>query len=80
MEDPHWAKQHFTIKGHHITGYFFKGDIEWYRRKARKIKNGLIVEVGTYEGASLFTITDICKKNNTELEIKFFIFKSFLYN
>ena len=67
MEDPNWGLQHFTIKGHHIIGFFYKGDIEWYRKKASEIKNGLIVEVGTFQGASLFTITDICKKNSTKI-------------
>lgn len=48
-------------------GWFTAKDAEAYIELVSPIKNGMIIEVGSYEGLSLFHIKDICKANNTAL-------------
>lgn len=48
-------------------GWFTAGDAEAYKELVSPIKNGIIIEIGSYQGLSLYHIKDICKNNNTEL-------------
>ena len=48
-------------------GWFTAEDAETYRELVLPIKNGEIIEIGSYEGLSLYHIKDICKENNTIL-------------
>lgn len=42
-------------------------DPAWSRRQAEAIRNGAIVEIGVWKGASLIPILDICRVNNTRV-------------
>tara|TARA_R110002060_G_scaffold24513_1_gene33297 strand:+ start:480 stop:1091 length:612 start_codon:yes stop_codon:yes gene_type:complete len=57
----------FTHKGYTINGWFFPANKRWYEKHATNIKNGIIVEIGVFGGASLLSVADICKDNNTQL-------------
>lgn len=48
-----------------VLGWFGDEEKKWYREKASQIKNGSILEIGVYQGASILSIEDICKQNNT---------------
>lgn len=62
-----WGKninhKNFTIKG---WGYE-KEHLKWYKDKLKKIKNGKVVEIGVYGGASILCIADLCMKNNIKI-------------
>jgi len=51
-------------KGFEVKGWFGDSHKNWYKNEIRQIKNGTIVEIGVYGGASLLSITDICIENN----------------
>lgn len=48
-------------------GWFTPGESSFYRAEARKVRGGLIVEVGVYLGRSLSRIAGICRENKTRL-------------
>lgn len=49
------------------NGWFTAEDAEVYKGLVSSVKNGVIIEIGSYEGLSLYYIKDICKANNTKL-------------
>jgi len=52
-------------KNYSVRGWGFSDQsLKWYKEELNKIKNGTIIEVGVYGGASLLSIIDICVKNN----------------
>jgi predicted O-methyltransferase YrrM len=54
-------------KGHQLKGWFNEDKEKWYKSLVKKVKNGSIVEIGVYGGASILSITDLCIKNNTKI-------------
>jgi len=54
-------------KGHIVKGWVSSAQTDFYQKQAAKIKNGVIVEVGVYGGASILGIVDICIKNNNTI-------------
>ncbi|MGD9825972.1 hypothetical protein [Desulfobacter sp.] len=50
--------------GKKIYGWFSEPDIQWYRNTAADLYDGLMVEIGVWQGASLLSIADICAKNS----------------
>lgn len=50
-------------KGCPVRGWFSPAQKQWYQDTVRKIKNGVIVEIGVYGGASILSIADICVAN-----------------
>ena len=48
-------------------GWCTEDDVKGYQKLVSKVRNGHIVEVGSYEGLSLSHIKDICQQNNTKL-------------
>lgn len=49
--------------GKKIYGWFSEPDIQWYRNTVADLYDGLMVEIGVWQGASLLRIADICAKN-----------------
>ena len=60
-------KDHVTRVIEEVDGFFSIEDIDTYRNLARKIKNGTIIEIGSYLGKSILSIADICKENNNKI-------------
>jgi len=54
-------------KNYKIYGWFRTSQMTWYKSFAEQVKNGKIVEVGVFGGASLLSITETCIVNNTKL-------------
>ena len=54
-------------KGYIVKGWVSPAQITFYQKQAGKIKNGIIVEVGVYGGASILGIVDICIKNGNKI-------------
>ena len=54
-------------KGHIVKGWVSANQVSFYKKQAAKIKNGIIVEVGVYGGASILSIVDICMANNNKI-------------
>ncbi len=52
-----------NFKQHEIYGWASPARISQYVDFVKKIKNGKIIEIGVYGGASLLEICDICKDN-----------------
>ena|SRR3972149_4271881 len=48
------------------AGWFLPSEGETYKRLVSQIKNGTMIEVGSFEGLSLFYIKDVIKDNNIE--------------
>jgi cephalosporin hydroxylase len=49
------------------NGWFSTEDAVAYQELVSPISNGIVLELGSYEGLSLYYIKDICKANNTKL-------------
>jgi len=49
------------------NGWCHTLDAAEYQRLASLVSNGNIIEIGSYEGLSLYHIKDICKANNAKL-------------
>jgi len=56
--------EEYTHKGYKLRGWFDPITEKWYRDKINTIKNGKIVEIGVFGGASILSTVDICIKNN----------------
>ena len=54
-------------KNHTIKGWASVEQRKFFKNEARKVKNGVIVEVGVYGGASILEIVDICTENNNKI-------------
>ena len=50
-----------------INGWCTEADVKEYKRLVSSIHDGNMIEVGAYEGLSLYYIKDICKENNIKL-------------
>lgn len=50
-----------------INGWFTEEDAKEYKRLVSEVYNGNIIEIGSYEGLSLYHIKDICKEKNIKL-------------
>lgn len=49
------------------NGWFFDGEGEWYHNICKKIHNGNILEIGSFEGLSLSYIKDTIISNNNKI-------------
>ena len=61
------SAKEYNHKGYKIFGWFDNNSKEWYKNHTTNIKNGIIVEIGVFGGASLMSVADICKENNSQL-------------
>lgn len=50
-----------------VEGWFSISDALAYRKLVADIHDGIIVEVGSYQGRSIISIADICRKNNNKI-------------
>ena len=60
-------KDHVTRIIEEVDGFFADGDIYAYREAVSNIKNGTIIEIGSYMGKSILSIADICRQNNNKI-------------
>jgi predicted O-methyltransferase YrrM len=49
------------------NGWFFPQEGQWYQQKCNSIKNGNIIEIGSFEGLSLSYIKDSIKTNQNKI-------------
>lgn len=56
-----------TYFGTQILGWFTPEQKKWYHNLVTSIKNGIIVEIGVYGGASLLSIASTCKVNRNQI-------------
>ena len=54
-------------KGHKLRGWFNSNKENWYKNLVSNVKNGKIIEIGVYGGASILSIADLCIKNNVQV-------------
>jgi hypothetical protein len=60
--------QTITHKGHKLFGWGFAAPaFELYKKAILPVKNGIIIEIGVYGGASILPIEDICLTNNNKI-------------
>lgn len=50
-----------------INGWFFENEGNWYFNICKKIHNGKIIEIGSFEGLSLSYIKETIKTNNNTI-------------
>ena len=60
-------RKKYNHKGYSLYGWFAQNTKKWYSDRVSPIKNGIVVEIGVYGGASLLSIVDICKENKNHL-------------
>jgi len=70
--EPDTSKYRGSIPGI-ADGWCTPEDAAEYKRLASEVHNGQIIEIGAYEGLSLYHIKDICAANNTKLQCVDFI-------
>lgn len=59
--------EEYNYKGFKIRGWFDPITSKWYSNKIKNIKNGKIVEIGVFGGASILSTADICIQNNNTI-------------
>ncbi len=64
MQDNSKVYKHKTYT---VKGWFNDQKKNWYIEKCKKIKDGIIVEIGVYGGASILSIADFCAQTNTKI-------------
>jgi len=63
-EDKGWGRN-INHKGFIVKGWGYnEQQLKWYKEKLRKSKNGIVVEIGVYGGASILSVIDVCVNNN----------------
>lgn len=60
------GKEH-CYKGYKVMGWFKPTQKDWYVEQIKKIKNGIVVEIGVYGGASILSVADIAKNNGVKI-------------
>jgi predicted O-methyltransferase YrrM len=61
------TSQTYTHRGYTIRGWYNDNKRQYHTKIASNIKNGTIVEVGVYGGASILSIVDESKLNNNTI-------------
>ncbi len=67
LKNRYGEKHDFVSVLKNVDGFFTEHDALMYRNLVDGIKNGIIVEIGSYLGTSALCVADICRKNGNKI-------------